>query len=567
MKKFKIGLSFPGKDRRYVRNVADALVDRNNFRRDDVFFDEWHESEFVGDDAATQLTEIFSTRCEMLVPFFSTHYKKTWVDETHWCGIEWTAMKVILSDPKKSGRVIPVRRDGTEIEGFNKQGLGINCGAKSGRVIASELAVIYANRFRDSESLEKDKDSDTVDSTLQYANEYACDFGFLIVADVSNSSSIKSDSLRTVIRRLWQFPDYLAKAYKKSGLTPTASGILDGLIIAVPVSVVGRDFRGLIDSCVEWINTFREENLGDGNRVAMRIAIHYGSYDWIKSPPLVVGRAPNECSRFVRIAGEHQIILSEELLRAWTTELGEGSLPNVTPRSHLPPWYFEQKPNTTSIVRLLNDQRLNNESPSIQQRIDQTSKAIYEILGQILIEFEDNLVGLENGISPGSIDTRVSIFAPDVGYSMLQPTEFRFPCPEFAVASKGLTSYSISDRKLAQGTVGLAFATNTLQRLTSLPVYSGKGKNYVNALKQPPWNVPEDSIHRFGRKARAFMAFPFTMTKIDIDSDLWPDGVVCIDTMNQLASVPLDEIDLILEDLRNRYETSLAALWRLRRST
>ncbi|MEI7462318.1 MAG: hypothetical protein WCK15_23225, partial [Pirellula sp.] len=410
-------------------------------------------------------------------------------------------------------------------------------------------------------------DSDTVESTLQYGNEYTCDFGFLIVADVSDSSSIQSDSLRTVIRRLWQFPEYLVKAYKKSGLTPTASGILDGLIIAVPVSAVGRDFRGLIGACVEWMNTFREENRGDGNRVAMRIAIHYGSYDWIKSPPLVVGRAPNECSRFVRIAGEHQIILSEELLRAWTTELGEGSLPNVTPRLQLPPWYFEQKPNTTSIVRLLNDERLNNESPPIQQRIDQTSKAIYEVLGQILIEFEDNLVGLENGIIPGSIDTRVSIFAPDVGYSMLQPTEFRFPRPESAVASKGLTSYSISDRKLAQGTVGLAFATNTLQRLTSLPVYSGKGKKYVNALRQPPWNVPEDSIHRFGRKAGAFMAFPFTMTKIDADSDLWPDGVVCIDTMNQLASVPLDEIDLLLEDLRNRYETSLAALWRLRRST
>src|SRR3989304_1308117 len=108
MRRFAIGLSFPGEHRRLVRNVAIRLADELGKAR--VFFDEWHEAELRGADADLKLGRIYRDEVDLVVPFFSEHYEKTW------CQIEWHAIRVILATRRKDHAVVPVHLDGTRIE-------------------------------------------------------------------------------------------------------------------------------------------------------------------------------------------------------------------------------------------------------------------------------------------------------------------------------------------------------------------------------------------------------------------------------------------------------------------
>jgi hypothetical protein len=119
-RRFAIALSFPGEHRRLVRNVAKRLAEE--FKQERVFFDEWDQSELHGTDAELKLRQIYRDDSELVVPFFSEHYKGTW------CQIEWRAIRAVLADRSKDNAVVPVRIDGTRIEGWEDIDLGIRKG-------------------------------------------------------------------------------------------------------------------------------------------------------------------------------------------------------------------------------------------------------------------------------------------------------------------------------------------------------------------------------------------------------------------------------------------------------
>lgn len=138
VRRFAVALSFPGEHRRLVRNVASRLAEELEKSR--VFFDEWYEAELRGTDADLKLQRIYRDNAQLVVPFFSAHYKKMW------CQIEWRAMRVVLAERREEDAVVPVHIDDTQIEGWESIDLGIRKGRKTGRQIADAILDVFRLR-------------------------------------------------------------------------------------------------------------------------------------------------------------------------------------------------------------------------------------------------------------------------------------------------------------------------------------------------------------------------------------------------------------------------------------
>lgn len=137
-RRFAVALSFPGEHRRFVRNVANRLAEELGSER--VFFDEWYESRIRGNNADLTLMRVYRDDSDLVVPFFSEHYRKMW------CQIEWRAIRAVLAERREDNAVLPVHIDGTRIEGWETVDLGIRKGRKTGRQVADEILEFYRQR-------------------------------------------------------------------------------------------------------------------------------------------------------------------------------------------------------------------------------------------------------------------------------------------------------------------------------------------------------------------------------------------------------------------------------------
>ena len=137
-RRFAIAVSFPGEHRRFVLNVVTELEKQLGRKR--IFYDEWYQHELVGVDGDLKLKRYYREHCEMVVPFFSTHYTKPW------CEIEWHSIRAMLKDRRGEDAVIPVHLDGTQIEGWETVDFGIPRKKRSGKKIAMEILHAYRHR-------------------------------------------------------------------------------------------------------------------------------------------------------------------------------------------------------------------------------------------------------------------------------------------------------------------------------------------------------------------------------------------------------------------------------------
>jgi hypothetical protein len=131
-KRFAIAVSFPGAYRRFVRNVVIRLA--NKLGRERVFFDEWYESELAGLDGDLKLRRYYREGSELVVPFFSEHYKKPW------CALEWRAIRSMLKNRWAEDAVVPVQMDLTSIDGWEDIDFALRRRAGARNRTGSEIA-------------------------------------------------------------------------------------------------------------------------------------------------------------------------------------------------------------------------------------------------------------------------------------------------------------------------------------------------------------------------------------------------------------------------------------------
>ena len=92
--RYKVGVSFTGGHRAFVRGVCNALIELG-FAKDkgDIFFDEWHQARVAGPNADVLLQRIYGEECRAVVVFLSKDYK-----DKPWTGnIEWRSIRDLIN--------------------------------------------------------------------------------------------------------------------------------------------------------------------------------------------------------------------------------------------------------------------------------------------------------------------------------------------------------------------------------------------------------------------------------------------------------------------------------------
>jgi len=109
-RRFRVALSFPGEQRRFVKDVADFLAEK--LGRKSVFYDKYYESELARPDLDVYLQQIYNRDSELVVIFLCAEYEKK-----EWCGLEWRAIRELIKH-KRGHEIMPIRFDQTEIPGL-----------------------------------------------------------------------------------------------------------------------------------------------------------------------------------------------------------------------------------------------------------------------------------------------------------------------------------------------------------------------------------------------------------------------------------------------------------------
>lgn len=136
-KRFNVALSFPGEDRTFVLQVAEALAEK--LSRERVFYDEWYEAELLGTDGDLKLRAKYED-ADLVVPFFSEHYDKPW------CSVEWETIRGILLNRRKDDAVIPVHLDDTDVPGWSAVNFGIRLRGRTPSQIADVILQVLDQR-------------------------------------------------------------------------------------------------------------------------------------------------------------------------------------------------------------------------------------------------------------------------------------------------------------------------------------------------------------------------------------------------------------------------------------
>ena len=109
-KRFRVAFSFAGQKRTFVAKVADILAQQ--FGREAILYDKFHEAEFSRPNLAFHLTCLYSNQADLVVCIFSKEYSGK-----EWCGLEWQTIFGLVKQ-RADSTIMLSRFDHSEPEGL-----------------------------------------------------------------------------------------------------------------------------------------------------------------------------------------------------------------------------------------------------------------------------------------------------------------------------------------------------------------------------------------------------------------------------------------------------------------
>jgi hypothetical protein len=100
-KRFRIAFSFAGEKREFVEAIAILLAQQ--FGKDKILYDKYHEAEFARYDLGIYLPKLYGEQSDLIVPVLCPNY-----DTKRWTGWEWVHIYGLLTKAD-SYRVMPCR--------------------------------------------------------------------------------------------------------------------------------------------------------------------------------------------------------------------------------------------------------------------------------------------------------------------------------------------------------------------------------------------------------------------------------------------------------------------------
>lgn len=384
---------------------------------------------------------------------------------------------------------------------------------------------------------------------------------FLILTDIIDFSLLALDQQQFVIKSLWNSLDTCLTEVNKDICFFNGTG--DGILVAIKQSS-NYSCLDIIKLTESWIICFH--NKLDSQRDILKIptstgirsAIHTGGVLFLnqviftKTRTEMAGNTLNELSRIISLGDDGDIITSESFYSD-TITISREYLEYFYPKNQ--PHEIFVKHNTSLSIRLFT-RKDKPCTPVKIERVNYIDKEIYRIL-EILDNGFRALPDMRNPESLPQLDLRSSIFVPKknhLGIIELRPTRYRFISGRENVRH-GFTYYEIN-----QGVVGKAYATGTLQICKNLPLPITAGKpnpKYIEKLITN-WNLSEESILNFSRKARSFIGIPFGVNNIK------PEYVICIDALQPMKSLTNKNLKIYQNWLIEDFSVSLSALLQCR---
>lgn len=135
-KTFKIGLSFPGSQRSFVKKVADILVEK--YGRNKIFYDHHFQGKLARRSLDTYLGNIYRNECDLVVAFFSKDYQTQ-----PWCRLEWRYILDILFSADLDDLLMPLKFEDVEIPGM----LGRDSTLDISQMSAADVAQLIIDRL------------------------------------------------------------------------------------------------------------------------------------------------------------------------------------------------------------------------------------------------------------------------------------------------------------------------------------------------------------------------------------------------------------------------------------
>jgi hypothetical protein len=109
-KRFRVGFSFAGEKRAFVVEVAEILAQQ--FGRNGILYDKYHEAEFARADLAFHLPDLYGKEVDLVVGVFCKEY-----NAKEWTGLEWKSIYGLIKQ-KNDESVLLSRFDHAEPQGL-----------------------------------------------------------------------------------------------------------------------------------------------------------------------------------------------------------------------------------------------------------------------------------------------------------------------------------------------------------------------------------------------------------------------------------------------------------------
>jgi hypothetical protein len=108
LRRFAVGLSFPGEARKRVAAIATRLAD--SLGRNRVLYDKFHEAEFARPNLDVYLQDLYHDETTLNVVFLCEAY-----NQKEWCGLEWRAIRDLIK--RRKSEIMFLRVDDGDVAG------------------------------------------------------------------------------------------------------------------------------------------------------------------------------------------------------------------------------------------------------------------------------------------------------------------------------------------------------------------------------------------------------------------------------------------------------------------
>ncbi|WP_438481018.1 adenylate/guanylate cyclase domain-containing protein [Oleiharenicola lentus] len=397
------------------------------------------------------------------------------------------------------------------------------------------------------------------------------DAGFVLICDIVDFSRLPHEKQDKAVTRLWSY----LKANHKNGLLKdpknyVVNGTGDGLMLAYFSHNTTIRHEQFIEFAAGMI-----KHMSKGKKpFQLRVGVTQGPFGFVQPPGAqarqAVGTGINQCARLVTVGDNDTVTVSEDFINKWG-QRSESSIQQLfVPTADKPAHDVVIKRGELLSLRFYAPQGsgLNSASKKIE-----SFRVVRELITRQLDAMEKALIDLLHFAQPElrqtPLDIRISVLNErrlNPFASALCTTDYRHHAGGNGI--KAGTAYPLTEK--GTGPVGSAYAQNTICVVHNLPEWLTNDSHSKEAYyRLYTENRPYDALGReqvdgFGRHARAFLTFPFSLMKADPAKKLYPDGAICIDIMQPLQGFTREQLEIFTGQLQSKYSDALAQLWRLR---